>query len=138
TSTCDMMVVPEKELGDKLVRGICGQVKGSVIPGMIGLEAGQSAFGDTYAWFKNVLMWPLKTLLGSSSMITREIAGKLEAEIAERIIPELSRAAAHLPVNENDEIAVDWLNGRRTPDADQTLTGALSGLSLGSDAPTLY
>ena len=53
------MVSPMEEMEGKLVRGICGQVEGSVIPGMLGMEAGQSAFGDVFAWFKQLLMWPL-------------------------------------------------------------------------------
>jgi len=138
TSTCDMMVAPLDEMEGKLVKGICGQVEGSIIPGMVGLEAGQSAFGDTYAWFKNLLAWPTQHLLQTSSLISSEVAEQLKAEIADKIISELSREAAKLPLDEHDALAVDWLNGRRTPDADQLLKGAISGLSLGSDAPSLF
>jgi L-ribulokinase len=138
TSTCDILVAPVAGMQDKLVRGICGQVNGSVIPGMVGLEAGQSAFGDTYAWFKNIVSWPVNNLLSQSKVIDAATAKALKAEMAELIIPELSRQAALIPVNEVNELAVDWFNGRRTPDANQELKGAITGLSLGSDAPRVF
>jgi L-ribulokinase len=138
TSTCDMMVVPKNEMKGKLIKGICGQVDGSIIPGMIGLEAGQSAFGDTYAWFRNVLAWPISNLLKSSSVVNAEVAAKLKDEMVEKIIPELTKQASAIPLDENSELAVDWLNGRRTPDADQLVKGALTGLDLGSDAPNIF
>ncbi|MEO3404207.1 ribulokinase [Mucilaginibacter sp. CAU 1740] len=138
TSTCDILVAPTAEMEGKLVRGICGQVNGSVIPGMAGLEAGQSAFGDTYAWFKNILAWPLNNLLSQSQVIDAATAEALKEEISEMIIPELSRQAALLPIDESNELAIDWFNGRRTPDANQELKGAISGLGLGSDAPRVF
>lgn len=138
TSTCDILVAPTSEMQGKLVRGICGQVNGSVIPGMTGLEAGQSAFGDTYAWFKNMISWPLDNLLKDSSVIDTKTAEALKNEMSERIIPELSRQAQLLPFDEESELAIDWFNGRRTPDADQTLKGAITGLNLGSDAPKIF
>lgn len=138
TSTCDILVAPTEEIGDKLVKGICGQVNGSVIPGMTGLEAGQSAFGDTYAWFKNVLLWPVNNLLAQSSLLAPDTLEALKTEIAEQIIPELSRQAALLPLDLDNELSIDWLNGRRTPDANQELKGAITGLGLGSDAPRMF
>ncbi len=137
TSTCDILVAPAADIEGKLIRGICGQVNGSVIPGMVGLEAGQSAFGDTYAWFKNILAWPLNALT-SSTLIDQKTAEALKNELVAKIIPELSRQAALLPVEEDNELAIDWFNGRRTPDADQTLKGAITGLGLGSDAPRVF
>ncbi|MFZ6012661.1 MAG: ribulokinase, partial [Bacteroidota bacterium] len=137
TSTCDMMVIPPQEMGEKLVSGICGQVDGSIIPGMIGLEAGQSAFGDTYAWYKNLLAWPLQ-MLSSSHHIRATLASKIKDEISEKLISSLAAEASRLPVLLEDELAVDWLNGRRTPDADQSLKGVISGLSLGTDAPRMF
>jgi L-ribulokinase len=105
---------------------------------MIGLEAGQSAFGDTYAWFSNVLAWPLHQILDKTKLLTEEQRSKVKAEVIQNIIPELSRQAAALPLAEQTELAVDWLNGRRTPDADQTLKGAMAELNLASGAPQLF
>lgn len=138
TSTCDMLVAPMNEVKDILVKGICGQVPGSVIPGMMGMEAGQSAFGDVYAWFKNVLSWSLNNLLKDSSVIDNATADALRNEISDRMIKELSTAASKLPLNEKDELAVDWLNGRRTPDANQLLKSSITGLNLGTDAPRIF
>jgi L-ribulokinase len=102
---------------------------------MMGMEAGQSAFGDAYAWFKNVLAWPLQKLLPKSSLIDADTASKLVEEATQNIISELSKQAELLEPDENMELAIDWLNGRRTPDANQLLKGAIFGLNLGTDAP---
>lgn len=128
TSTCDILVAPFEDVKDKLVKGICGQVPGSVIPGMLGMEAGQSAFGDAYAWFKNILTWPLQFI------DDKDLVEKVE----KKILPTLDKVAAELPFEDFNEIAIDWLNGRRTPDANQLLKGALAGLNLGSDAVKVY
>jgi L-ribulokinase len=128
TSTCDMLIAPNEEVGHLLIKGICGQVDGSILPNMLGMEAGQSAFGDVYAWFQNVLAFPLREFLSEKQ------AEKLVAQI----IPKLSEKAAALPLSINDPIALDWFNGRRTPDANHTLKGAITGLNLSSDAPKMF
>ncbi len=138
TSTCDILIAPLEEVGDKLVNGICGQVDGSVVPGMLGLEAGQSGFGDIYAWFKNVLMWPAEELISKSTLIDYETKKKLITEMADQMIPQLSIEAEKIPVGESGVLALDWMNGRRTPDANQVLKGAILGLNLGSDAPRIF
>ncbi len=138
TSTCDMLIAPMEEVGDKLVKGICGQVDGSIVPGMLGLEAGQSAFGDIYAWFKKLLEWPLQNILAESALIDEATKQKLIDETSDKIIAKLSEEAAKIPIAESGIIALDWMNGRRTPDANQALKGAIAGLNLGSDAPRIF
>jgi len=138
TSTCDILVSSQKEMGDKLIKGICGQVDGSVIPGYVGLEAGQSAFGDIYAWFKRVLAWPIEELIGKSKLIDTETKQKLIDEAMDKIIPVLSLQAAAIDPKESSIIATDWMNGRRTPDANQLVKGTITGLTLGSTAPMIF
>jgi L-ribulokinase len=120
-----MLVVPTEDMQGKLIRGICGQVPGSVIPGMMGLEAGQSAFGDAYAWFRELISWPMK--LRSDIKIT-----------GDQVMSALAEEAAALPLNDLDALAVDWLNGRRTPDASQDLKGAIINLDLATNAPEVF
>lgn len=138
TSTCDMLIAPMEEVGDKLIKGICGQVDGSIVPGMMGLEAGQSAFGDIYAWFKSILEWPLINILTETKLIDEETKQKLIEETSDKIIAKLSEAASKIPIAESGIVALDWMNGRRTPDANQSLKGAIAGLNLGSDAPRIF
>ncbi|MEI7585883.1 ribulokinase [Runella sp.] len=128
TSTCDMLIAPNHEIGHLLIRGICGQVDGSIIPGMLGMEAGQSAFGDLYAWFQQVIVGPVREILG-------EDAAK---ELSQKLIPYLSEQAAKLPVTGNDPVALDWINGRRTPDANHTLKATISGMNLSTDAVKIF
>ncbi|MDN5216699.1 ribulokinase [Fulvivirgaceae bacterium BMA12] len=138
TSTCDMLIAPSEEIGDKLIRGICGQVDGSIIPGTLGMEAGQSAFGDIYAWFARLLGWPLDHVVNEIDWLDPIQKQQLLRDTMNHMIPVLSREAAKLPVQTSGPVAVDWLNGRRTPDADQRLKGALMGLNLGTDAVTIF
>ncbi len=104
----------------------------------MGMEAGQSAFGDAYAWFRNILSWPLQNILSESSLIDAGTAKALQNETTDRILSQLTKHAATLPLDEGAELATDWLNGRRTPDASQLLKGSFTGLNLGTDAPRMF
>ena len=128
TSTCDMLICPKSDDGETLVRGICGQVDGSITAGMIGMEAGQSAYGDYYAWWQNVIIGPVRELLGEDSA----------TRMMEKLIPFLSDKAAHLPLTIHDPVATDWINGRRTPDANHTLKASFSGMNLSTDAVAIF
>ena len=112
TSTCDVLAVPDPR---HCIPGICGQVDGSVIPGLIGVEAGQSAFGDIYNWFKRFL----------------DYAGNVS-------FAQLEADAAALPAGSCGVMALDWFNGRRTPYANNALSGVIAGLNLGSTVPMVY
>ena len=116
TSTCDMMVAPlSQKLAD--IPGLCGIVPGSVLPGHFGLEAGQSAVGDIFNWFANVIQ------PGGAK------AGSHEA---------LTQAAAKLTPGESGLLALDWNNGNRTVLVDQRLTGMLLGQTLHTTGGEIY
>lgn len=128
TSTCDIMVSPKESLKNPYIQGISGQVDGSVLPGYIGIEAGQAAFGDIFAWFKSMLSWTLSAT-----------PNKKEAEnMSRQILTRLTEEAAKIEPHATGPVALDWMNGRRTPNADQNLKGAIANITLGTSAPEIY
>lgn len=126
TSTCDMLVAPEAEVKDVLIDGICGQVPGSIIPGMIGMEAGQSAFGDVYGWLKTFVEKSL-ALLEVKTDTT-----KLLALLSDKAARLTAGQWAQLP------LSTDWFNGRRSPDVQPLLKAAITGLDLSQDPVTVF
>ncbi len=72
TSTCDLMIAPtQNKLAD--IPGLCGIVPESVMPGFYGLEAGQSAVGDIFNWFVQVIQ-PGGAAAGSHAGLTEKAA----------------------------------------------------------------
>lgn len=118
TSTCDMMVAPaDQPLAD--IPGLCGIVPGSIIPGMYGLEAGQSAVGDIFNWFVSHLTPKAYTAKGDAHA-------------------NLTQEAQRLKPGESGLVALDWNNGNRTILVDPLLTGLLVGQTLHTTAPEIY
>jgi L-ribulokinase len=116
TSTCDLVIAPaDQPLAD--VPGICGIVPGSVLPGYYGMEAGQSAVGDIFNWFVNVIV----------------PGGPKNADHRK-----LSAEAAALQPGASGLLALDWHNGNRTILVDQRLTGLIVGLTLHSSPAEIY
>lgn len=110
TSTCDCMVHPlEEPLAD--VPGLCGIVRGSVLPGFYGLEAGQSAVGDIFNWF---------------------------VSFCGRSHEDLTREAEKQPAGAHGLLALDWNNGNRTVLVDPLLTGLLVGQTLHTTPAEVY
>lgn len=113
TSTCDIMI---SKMGQDLpdIPGLCGIVPESVVPGAYGLEAGQSAVGDLFAW----LVDQIKPAHQSHQQLTEQ--------------------ASQLRPGESGVLALDWHNGNRTILVDQRLSGLFVGMNLHTTPAELY
>lgn len=120
TSSCHIVMSQE----EKTVRGICGTVEDGVIPGLVAYEAGQTGVGDSFDWF-----------------VKRCVPESYEEEAREKgvsIFSLLDEKAARYQVGESGVLALDWLNGNRTPYADYDLTGLILGISLATPPEAIY
>jgi len=114
TSTCDCGVVSAgKTVPD--IPGICGIVKGAILPGFYGIEAGQSAVGDIFKWWAEVVCE------GDDALQAR-----------------LTREAAKQKPGQSGLLALDWNNGNRTILVDQLLTGLVLGQTLYTTRAEIY
>lgn len=96
---------------ESLAPGIAGVVDGGILPGFFGYETGQSSVGDAFAWLV-------------------ESFGLSHAE--------MNKEAATLPPGSGGVLALDWLNGCRTPLMDGRLSGSFVGLTLGTRPAQMY
>ena len=96
---------------EQLAAGVAGVVEDGILPGYFGYETGQASVGDAFAW--------LVDTFGLSH-------------------EEMARRAAELPPGSGGVMALDWLNGCRTPLMDGRLSGAFVGLTLGTRPEQLY
>ena len=119
TSTCDLMIArADQSLSD--IPGVCGIVKGSVLPGYYGIEAGQSAVGDLFLWIVNHI-----------------VPDSYGATVGEKFV-NMEKAFAKQRPGQSGLMALDWNNGNRTVLVDARLTGLLIGQTLHTEAHDIY
>lgn len=114
TSACDCAVMSaEKQVPQ--IPGICGIVKGAILPGFYGVEAGQSAVGDILKWFVEVVCQ------GNS---------KMHADLCQEVMSQKP--------GRSGLIALDWNNGNRNTLVDPLLTGLILGQTLHTTRAEIY
>ena len=112
TSTC--FVVSGEEVRE--VPGMFGVVKGGLVKGLWGYEAGQSAVGDLFGWF-----------------VDNCVPGSYQEEADQRgltVHQLLTEKSATQEVGEHGLIALDWHNGNRSVLVDHGLSGLILGQTL--------
>jgi L-ribulokinase len=114
TSGVDMMVASD-EMSLKSISGFAGIIPDSILPGCIGIEAGQSALGDIYQWFTDLVApggTSIHTIIQSESSLIQP--------------------------GQSGLLSLDWHNGNRTILMDQRLSGLILGLNLKSTRAEIY
>ncbi len=136
TSAACMAVMRAESLGGRTIDGVFGQIESCMGSDLVGFEAGLSAFGDLFAWFKRLLCYPLASMAEDETR-PREVRERVREE-QERLLVRLTEDAQRLPLRDDAPFATDWLNGRRSPAPNDRLWGSVMGLHLCTSAPEIY
>lgn len=108
----------------KPVPGVFGNVEGGAVPGLWGIEGGQTAVGDVFAWFE-------RAAVPESYEIAAREAGK-------PILDYLMDKAFEQEIGEHGLVALDWFNGNRSILSDARLSGGIIGLTLQTTPDEIY
>ena len=104
TSTCDIIVGNDSSA---VIEGVSGIAEDSVIPGFLGIEAGQSAVGDIFKWYVERLL-------------VKDDAAHIE----------FTEKSKQQKPGQSGLLALDWNNGNRDVLSDPSLRGLILGQSL--------
>ena len=136
TSTVDMLVSKREYLRGRDLHDSCGQAEDSILPGYVGIETSQAAFGDLCSWLRSILMWPSEHML-TEKLLEKEQGQEIIKKMYDNILDRISEEAMNLEDDE-DLTVIDWFNGRRYPIINETVKGGMYGLTLGTDVPHLF
>jgi L-ribulokinase len=95
---------------------MCGVVRGGIVPGLWGYEAGQTGVGDIFGWFVDNFVPPRY----------HDEARARGIDIHEH----LSELSGKQEVGQHGLIALDWENGNRSVLVDHELSGVIVGMTL--------
>ena len=139
TSTVDLFLPDIMPTESELLRSLCNIAEDTIVPGHLGGETSQAAFGDLFSWYAGILRWPLREILeveladsGRASLVNR-----LEERFLDAVLPALERTILER-TERATPIALDWINGRRYPFPSSSARGAIAGIGVGTDAADIY
>lgn len=116
TSAVDMAIEKAENIIPGETKTLFGMAENSIIPGYVGVEAGQAAFGDVFKWLERLMSW--------------------SGGDGKTILAALGKACENRPLPR--ALALDWFNGRRYPRTNDLAKACVFNLDLGVDAPEMY
>jgi len=105
-------------------KGVCGALKGGIVPDFYALESGQAAVGDMLNWFVE--------------QCVPEAYVKLAKEENISVHELLTKLGFMCKVGSSGLMALDWWNGNKTPHVDGELSGMILGMTLRTKPEEIY